>query len=278
MVCVNVFMKPGLIVVAVLGLLFGFFIPSAFVKRKAPVAKESRRLNLGLHEVQATVEMAWTAGKTGKSLEWTTNAVAKIFEYAKSDILWEPFATNNIVMSNVVPGDVTAPDEGWVISSTPKASTNFPMDTFTTNREPEWSLAFSNDNTTGPSEVVKTEGDRITGRYRIDYSTNLAETVSEDATQLTGDATDNVLTFVEKRDYPHFEAITFNQATGDLSIHGQTLTNYVNKISTDGTFCRVRGHTWGEHMHVTAEYSPNALACRQCSLCGLHQERYEEWR
>lgn len=56
-------------------------------------------------------------------------------------------------------------------------------------------------------------------------------------------------------------------------------TNIVNSLVANGEFCRVRGHTWGDHMHVTLEYSPSRIGCRECKVCGLHQEQYAtEWK
>jgi hypothetical protein len=58
-----------------------------------------------------------------------------------------------------------------------------------------------------------------------------------------------------------------------------SLTNVVNTLVADGTFCQVRGHQWGTHMHITLEYSPNRVSCRQCQLCGLHQSQYAtDWK
>lgn len=56
-------------------------------------------------------------------------------------------------------------------------------------------------------------------------------------------------------------------------------TDLVNVLVTDGTFCKVRGHSWGAHAHVTLEHVPSRVGCRKCQVCGLHQEQYaSEWR
>lgn len=53
----------------------------------------------------------------------------------------------------------------------------------------------------------------------------------------------------------------------------------IDSIVKDGTFCRVRGHSWGAHMHVTLEHAPGRVGCRKCQVCGLHQEQYaSEWK
>jgi len=58
-----------------------------------------------------------------------------------------------------------------------------------------------------------------------------------------------------------------------------SITNVLIMLITNGIFCQVRGHTWGEHMHVTLEYSPNRIGCRQCKACGEHQSQYAtEWK
>lgn len=58
-----------------------------------------------------------------------------------------------------------------------------------------------------------------------------------------------------------------------------SITNVLNMVITNGTFCQVRGHSWGQHMHVTLEYSPSRIGCRECKICGLHQEQYAtEWK
>jgi len=53
--------------------------------------------------------------------------------------------------------------------------TNVPF--VVTNGQPEWSFIFSNrlDGIRGPVEVMRFVGDKITGRYSIDYSTNYAD-------------------------------------------------------------------------------------------------------
>lgn len=56
-------------------------------------------------------------------------------------------------------------------------------------------------------------------------------------------------------------------------------TDLVNVLVTDGTFCKVRGHSWGAHMHVTLEHVPSRVGCRKCQVCGLHQEQHaSEWK
>lgn len=56
-------------------------------------------------------------------------------------------------------------------------------------------------------------------------------------------------------------------------------TNIVNTLIASGEFCRVRGHTWGNHMHVTLEYSESRIGCRECKICGVHQEKHAtEWK
>lgn len=58
-----------------------------------------------------------------------------------------------------------------------------------------------------------------------------------------------------------------------------SITNVVNMLFDDGTVCQVRGHRWGNHMHVTLEYAPNLAGCRECVICKLHQSLYTtEWR
>lgn len=58
-----------------------------------------------------------------------------------------------------------------------------------------------------------------------------------------------------------------------------TLTNVINLLASSGQFCQVRGHVWGPHAHVTLEYVSNRIGCRECKVCGLHQEQYAtEWK
>lgn len=58
-----------------------------------------------------------------------------------------------------------------------------------------------------------------------------------------------------------------------------SITNVVNMLVTNGTICAVRGHSWGNHMHVTLEYWPSRIGCRECKICGLHQSQYAtEWK
>ncbi len=52
----------------------------------------------------------------------------------------------------------------------------------------------------------------------------------------------------------------------------------INAMCADGSVCAVRGHAWGDHVHTTLEYSPGRIGCRQCSLCGAHQNLYHEWK
>lgn len=56
-------------------------------------------------------------------------------------------------------------------------------------------------------------------------------------------------------------------------------TALLNVLVADGTFCRVRGHSWGAHAHFTLEHAPGRVGCRECQVCGLHQEQYaSEWK
>lgn len=58
-----------------------------------------------------------------------------------------------------------------------------------------------------------------------------------------------------------------------------SLTNTINLLVTSGKLCAVRGHVWGEHMHVTLEYEPGRIGCRECKLCGLHQSKHAtDWK
>lgn len=58
-----------------------------------------------------------------------------------------------------------------------------------------------------------------------------------------------------------------------------SITNVLNLLITEGTFCQVRGHTWGQHFHLTLEYSPGKAGCRECSICKLHQTQYvTDWK
>lgn len=53
-----------------------------------------------------------------------------------------------------------------------------------------------------------------------------------------------------------------------------SLTNVVNLLFSTGVICEVRGHTWGQHMHLTLEYySDGRPECRQCTICGKHQTK-----
>lgn len=56
-------------------------------------------------------------------------------------------------------------------------------------------------------------------------------------------------------------------------------TNIVNDLIETGEFCRVRGHAWGGHLHVTLEYVTDKIGCRECKVCGQHQTQYaSEWK
>ena len=58
-----------------------------------------------------------------------------------------------------------------------------------------------------------------------------------------------------------------------------SITNLVEELVVSGEFCRIRGHSWGDHLHITAEYSPNRIGCRECKVCRLHQSQYAtEWK
>lgn len=58
-----------------------------------------------------------------------------------------------------------------------------------------------------------------------------------------------------------------------------SLTNVINLLITSGKFCAIRGHAWGTHMHVTLEYEPGRIGCRQCQICGLHQSQHTtDWK
>lgn len=69
--------------------------------------------------------------------------------------------------------------------------------------------------------------------------------------------------------YAHTKAM---QADGSI-------TNVINLLATSREFCRIRGHAWGPHLHVTLEYVPDRIACRECKICGLHQSQMAtEWK
>lgn len=56
-------------------------------------------------------------------------------------------------------------------------------------------------------------------------------------------------------------------------------TNHIKQLIQSGEFCSVVGHSWGSHMHVTLEYMPNRIGCRECSVCKMHQEQFAtEWK
>lgn len=58
-----------------------------------------------------------------------------------------------------------------------------------------------------------------------------------------------------------------------------SLTNVVNALVADGTFCAIRQHSFQSHLHVTLEYVSNKAGCRECSMCGLHQTMYlSDWK
>lgn len=58
-----------------------------------------------------------------------------------------------------------------------------------------------------------------------------------------------------------------------------SITNVVNLLISSGEFCRVHGHAWGPHLHVTLEYMPDRISCRECKVCGLHQSQYvTDWK
>jgi len=58
-----------------------------------------------------------------------------------------------------------------------------------------------------------------------------------------------------------------------------SLTNVINLLITSGKFCAIHGHVWGDHMHVTLEYEPGRIGCRQCHICGLHQSQHAtDWK
>jgi len=82
----------------------------------------------------------------------------------------------------------------------------------------------------------------------------------------------NALVADQTREEKVKEHIKAMQADGSI-------TNVINLLIVDGTFCAIHGHSWGPHIHRTAEYSPNRIGCRECKVCRLHQELYEsDWR
>lgn len=58
------------------------------------------------------------------------------------------------------------------------------------------------------------------------------------------------------------------------------ITNTVERLASSGDFCRIKGHSWSRHQHLTLEYTEGKSDCRQCKLCGAHQTLFikEEWR
>lgn len=57
-----------------------------------------------------------------------------------------------------------------------------------------------------------------------------------------------------------------------------TPTNIINRLVESGEICRVRGHAWRDHLHVTLEYVAGRAGCRECGLCRLHQNQITEWK
>lgn len=58
-----------------------------------------------------------------------------------------------------------------------------------------------------------------------------------------------------------------------------SITNVINLLVASGELCRIRGHAWGSHLHVTLEYMPDRIACRECKVCGVHQSQFAtEWK
>lgn len=55
-------------------------------------------------------------------------------------------------------------------------------------------------------------------------------------------------------------------------------TNLVNALVATGEFCRVRGHAWGHHVHVTLEYQDGKIGCRECKACKKHETQYADWK
>lgn len=68
----------------------------------------------------------------------------------------------------------------------------------------------------------------------------------------------------------------------ELHINGMkddgSFTNVVQLLIESGEICKVRGHAWTPHMHLTLEYAPNRVSCRECSLCRAHQSQIAEWK
>lgn len=70
-----------------------------------------------------------------------------------------------------------------------------------------------------------------------------------------------------------------NSYTGTIQIGTNFWT--VSEITNPppAFLCSVRGHVWGDHLHVTLEYVPSRIGCRECKVCGLHQSQYaSEWK
>ena len=58
-----------------------------------------------------------------------------------------------------------------------------------------------------------------------------------------------------------------------------TFSSVIKEMAKSGELCKTIGHQWHDHTHVTLEYSPNRIGCRECGVCGLHQSRYaDDWR
>lgn len=63
-----------------------------------------------------------------------------------------------------------------------------------------------------------------------------------------------------------------------IPVTNEGRTNIVNFLATSGESCRIRGHAWAEHVHVTLEYVKGKIDCRQCKYCGQHQTQFAEWK
>ncbi len=180
--------------------------------------------------------------------------------------------------------------------------------------DPDWAFMWDNEQTNGPAKALRIDGNQITGEYRIDYSTNLVPKhwpqrqpdegapSPDDHGGITLDGTSYYSTLPDWVLPGSFAISTIDfswqthGATNVLFRDGEVrleterenftftlspagLTNAINSLVSSGEFCRVRGHAWGQHIHTTAEYSPNKLGCRECKVCGLHQTQYAtEWK
>lgn len=58
-----------------------------------------------------------------------------------------------------------------------------------------------------------------------------------------------------------------------------TLAGVLDELVKSGEFCKLRGHIWGQHVHLTLEYRTDNPQYRECVICKTVQTRTEsDWK